>query len=243
MNKHLKKLLEVDTGEHNKDLFAGATRIINDGSWKKQRTVMLMPTNGLVPFKVLQSVVNLGTPPNNGRILLGAEGTEVGKAYSTLIRDVILPNPELSTWEYLLTIEHDNIPQADGLLRLVAQMEKHPEFAAISGLYWTKGFGGVPQIWGDINDPILNFRPQPPDPAGGLKECCGLGMGFTLWRLSLFKDTRLRQPWFETRDGYSQDLYFWADARKYNYRCAVDCSVKVGHYDHSGNFGLPGKVW
>jgi predicted lipoprotein with Yx(FWY)xxD motif len=28
-----------------------------------------------------------------------------------------------------------------------------------------------------------------------------------------------------------QDLYFWNDARKYGHRCAIDCSVLVGHYD------------
>ena len=45
-------------------------------------------------------------------------------------------------------------------------MEDHPEFAAIGGLYFTKGPGGCSQIWGDIKDPILNFRPQVPDPNG-----------------------------------------------------------------------------
>ena len=30
----------------------------------------------------------------------------------------------------------------------------------------------------------------------------------------------------------TQDLYFWGDARKYGYRCAIDCNVKVGHYDY-----------
>jgi hypothetical protein len=26
-------------------------------------------------------------------------------------------------------------------------------------------------------------------------------------------------------------LYFWNDARRHGYKCAVDCSVRVGHYD------------
>jgi hypothetical protein len=121
------------------------------------------------------------------------------------------------------------------VIKLLAQMEAHPELSCIGGLYWTKGEGGQPQIWGDPRDPVLNFRPQPPDPHGGLVECCGTGMGFNLWRLSMFKDDRLRKPWFRTiagRDGVgTQDLYFWGDARKYGYRCAIDCSVLVGHYD------------
>ena len=41
----------------------------------------------------------------------------------------------------------------------------------------------------------------------------------------------------------TQDLYFWGDARKYGYRCAIACDVKVGHYDHEGKFGPKGMVW
>ena len=116
------------------------------------------------------------------------------------------------------------------------QMEKHPELSVISGLYWTKGEGGVPQIWGDPKDPVVNFRPQVPVP-GQLIECCGTGMGFALWRISMFKDKRLEKPWFKTRaskDGVgTQDLAFFSMARKFGYRCAVDCSVLVGHHSLS----------
>jgi hypothetical protein len=158
---------------------------------------------------------------------------EVGDAYSTAIEQ-ILAHPELSQWEYLLTLEHDNMPPADGVVKLIEQMEAHPEYSCIGGLYFTKGEGGCAQIWGDPKDPVINFRPQLPDPNGGLVECCGTGMGFNLWRLKMFKDPQLRKPWFVTqvKNGVStQDLYAWSDLRKYGYRCAVDCSVKVGHYD------------
>jgi hypothetical protein len=171
---------------------------------------------------------------------------EVGEAFSTSIQG-ILDNPDLSKWEYLLTIEHDNLPPPDGIVKLIKRMEEHPEFSAIGGLYWTKGEGGVPQIWGDPKDPILNFRPQPPNPNGGLVECCGTGMGFTLFRLKMFHDPKLRKPWFKTVADHTgigtQDLHFWSDARKYGYRCAIDCSVLVGHYDHDGKFGPARMVW
>ena len=101
-------------------------------------------------------------------------------------------------------------------------------------MYFTKGEGGVAQIWGDPKDPIVNFRPQLPDPNGGLVECCGTGMGFNLWRLKMFRDKKLRRPWFVTqkKDGVAtQDLYAWSDFRKHGYRCAIACDVKVGHYD------------
>lgn len=234
------QLIGIDSGKHNENLEASASRILRGGSWKKQRIVSLIPAGENIPTKVYLSHMSLIYPPNQGVYRMAAIGMEVGEAFSDSIAQ-ILAHPDIGNWEYLLTLEHDNIPQPDAVVKLLDRMEQHPEFACIGGLYWTKGEGGVPQIWGDPKDPILNFRPQPPDPNGGLVECCGTGMGFNLWRLSMFKDERLRKPWFKTLRGAdgqgcgTQDLYFWGDARKYGYRCAIDCSVKVGHYDQAAD--------
>jgi hypothetical protein len=229
-------------GFHNADLAASYSRILSDGSWKNNRIVLIIPAAATIPTKVAMSHWNLAFPPNQGVVRIAAEGMEVGNAYSAAIGN-ILADPNLSQWEFILTIEHDNTPPANGVLELVKRMQEHPEFACIGGLYWCKGPGGCTQIWGDIKDPIVNFRPQPPDPNGGLVECYGTGMGFNLWRMSMFRDSKLRKPWFETKDGCTQDLYFWTDARKHGYRCAIDCSIKVGHYDHEGKFGQPGMTW
>lgn len=219
-------------GFHNSELAKSGARILRGGTWKKQRVVLLMPAGDTIPFRVALAMRSLIFPPNQAAHIMGAQGLEVGEAYSKAIES-ILAHPDLGGWEFLLTMEHDNLPPGDGLIRLIEAMEEHPEFACIGGLYWTKGEGGVPQIWGDPNDG-LNFRPQVPRP-GQLVECVGMGMGFNLWRLKMFKDDRLRRPWFKTIAGAegvgTQDLYFWGDARKYGYRCAVDCRVLVGHLD------------
>lgn len=211
------------------------SRLMKGMSWKKTRIIWLIPAGDSIPPKVYLSHLNVMFPPNQPVVRILTQGMEIGEAYSRSIEG-ILGHPDLKNWEYLLTVEHDNMPPADGVLNLVKQMEAHPELACIGGLYFTKGEGGVAQIWGDVKDPILNYRPQPPQP-GQLVECCGTGMGFNLWRLSMFQDTRLKKPWFETLAGKSgigtQDLAFWTDARKYGYRAAVDCAVTVGHYDAS----------
>lgn len=220
-------------GAHNTDVGRSSARLLQGGSWKRQRVVVVLPANALIPAKAALSHWNLVFPPNNGVVRILAQGMEVGDAYSTAIEQV-LAHPDIGKWEYLLTIEEDNLPPQDGVLRLIAQMDAHREFSVIGGLYFTKGEGGVAQIWGDPKDPVLNFRPQPPMP-GQLVECCGTGMGFTLWRLKMFTDARLRKPWFKTMAGAAgvgtQDLYFASDARKYGFRFAVDCAVLVGHYD------------
>ena len=246
-------------GVNNTRLSESRTRIIDNGSWKKQNVVVILPAAKMVPIKCALSWMNLFGAPNNGFVRFPADifltqNTEVGQAFSLAIENV-LANPALNSYDYILTLEHDNTPPPDGLVKLIKHMEQHPEFSAISGLYWTKGgdaYGtptGVPQIWGDPKDPVQNFRPQPPAVRSGdgwiggidggpLVECVGTGMGFVLWRLSMFKDARLRRPWFKTiaslEEGVgTQDLYFWGDARKWGYRCAVACDVLVGHYDHA----------
>jgi hypothetical protein len=224
-------------GLHNGDLSKTSARLIKGASWKRQRIVVIIPADAMIPAKCALAIWNLILPPNNGCVRILCQGCEVGAAYSAAIESV-LAHPELKDWEYILTIEQDCGCPSDGVLKLVEEMEAHPEFSAISGSYFTKGIGGVWQCWGDPGDPILNFRPRVPQ-ASGLVECCGLGMGFCLFRLSMFKDTRLRRPWFVTQKGASgvstQDLYAWSDFRKWGHRCAVSADVKCGHWESSTN--------
>ena len=227
-------------GINNADLNNTGARLIKGASWKKQRIVCVIPADAMIPAKVALSLWNLIMPPNNGCVRILAQGMEVGEAYSSAIAQV-LAHPQLNDWEYLLTIEHDNLPPQDGVLKLLETLEARPELACVSGLYFTKGEGGCAQICGDPNDPILNYRPQVPRPET-VQECCGTGMGFAVWRLSMFKDERIEKPWFKTEKGpggvSTQDLAFWSKARKFGHRCAVDTRVKVGHLDSQS-----GMVW
>src|SRR5262245_3319430 len=96
-------------GAHNSDLEKTGARLMQGGSWKRQRVIVIIPAGDTIPAKVYLSHLNLGFPPNNGVYRLLAVGQEVGEAYSNAI-EFILANPELRTWEYILTIEHDNCP-------------------------------------------------------------------------------------------------------------------------------------
>ena len=227
---------DTSTGKRNADLELASGMILEGGSWKRQRIVVVLPTAEMINARVALSHWNLIFPVNQPVFRLLALGQEVGEAYSNAIES-IQAHPEISTWEYLLTIESDNMPPPDGVLKLLRRMEAHPEYACIGGLYWTKYESGVPQIWGDVSDPAPNFRPQVPR-AGELVECRATGMGFNLWRMSLFRDPKLKRPWFRTVCGPegtgTQDLAFWSDARKYGHRCAVDCDCLVGHWDEKG---------
>lgn len=228
-------------GAHNTNLDNTISRLEKESGYKDLSTIIIIPALGSVPTKAVASWLNLYSPPNQKVVRLFAVGMEVGKAYSSTIES-ILQHPDLSTYKYIVTLEHDNIPPPDGLTKLLLAMENNPQYSCIGGLYFTKGLGGCAQIWGNPNEHPLNFKPQVPI-INSIQECCGTGMGFNAFRLDMFKDEKLRRPWFETtsdmKNGcFTQDLYFWTDARKYGYRCAIDTSILVGHYDVKED-----KVW
>lgn len=232
------QIVGYDPGYHNREQEKTIQRLVDSGHYKDQSTVIIIPALNTVATKAASSWLNMYSPPNQRVVRLFAQGMEVGEAYSQTI-ETILNHPELSKYKYILTLEADNVVPPDGFVKLLEQMDKHPELSCVGGLYYTKFHGGQPQIWGDPNDPVLNFRPQVPRP-GELQECCGTGMGFNLWRMEMFKDPRLPRPLFKTtcstEEGcYTQDLRFWSNARKYGYRCGIDCGILVGHVD-SENF-------
>lgn len=223
-------------GYHNTNLDSAVTRLEKSQSYQDLSTIIICPTRGVVPAKVVQSWMGLMRPMNQKVIgPLFAIGMEVGAAYNGLIEQ-ILANPDLSNWKYILTIEEDNMPPPDGLLKLYEDMDKYD---VVGGLYWTKGDAGQPMLYGDPNVMPKNFIPQTPQ-TDTLQPANGLGMGFNLFKLDIFKDSKLKKPWFKTEQSYepgkggrtyTQDLYFYERAGAVGYKFACDTRVKVGHYD------------
>lgn len=227
-------------GYHNQNPEGTNVRLEKAKSYRDLSTIIICPTRGVIPAKVVQSWMGLMRPMNQKVIgPLFAIGMEVGEAYNSMI-EMILQNPELSKWKYILTIEEDNMPPPDGLLKLYEHMD---DYDVVGGLYWTKGEGGQPMIYGDPKVTPLNFIPQMPT-VDGIQPANGLGMGFHLFKLDMFKDEKIPRPWFKTVQDYSpqggakmytQDLYFYENAGKLGYKFACDTRVKVGHYDFAND--------
>ena len=59
----------IESGWHNSDLTKATARIIQGNSWKKQRTVMLIPAGQTIPTKVYLSHCALIFPPNQAAVL------------------------------------------------------------------------------------------------------------------------------------------------------------------------------
>jgi hypothetical protein len=240
------QIILPDVGAHNRDLAASRTRLLKGQSYRDLSTVCVIPLHpgreGIHP-RVVQAFMNLIPPMNQKFTRIFLTNMEVGDAYTSAV-EMILANPELSTWKFLLTCEDDNLPPPDGLLKLYESIEQGP-YDAVGGLYWTKGEMGQPMVYGNPTIMPRNFIPQPPMP-GTVQPCNGLGQGFTLFRLSMFKDTRFKKPWFKTVQelvaggarAFTQDLYFFDQACGLGYKFASDNRVLVGHLDLAS-----GMVW
>jgi hypothetical protein len=234
-------LLAADfEGRHNSGIEKSVERLETAVGYKNLSTIVITPTRGgasLSP-KWVSSMMALVKPMNQkfiGPVFFA--GFEVGEAYNKAVQ-MIFAEPKLANIKYMLTWEDDVIPQPDALLKLYETQIKTGA-DVVSALYWNKGEDGQPMIYGDINDPVPNFRPQKPV-KDGIIECYGTGMGFTLYDLDQFK-TKVPGPnWFETVAEWqqgegvrqaTQDLEYAYKLSKAGGKFVVNCAAKAAHYD------------
>jgi len=212
-------------------------RLLHGASFRDQSTIVIIPTRGTIPWQVVAAWQNLQYPMNQKRALFFAVGYEVGHAYNRMIES-ILKDPNLSKFKYVLTLEDDNIPTHDALIRLLETIETG--FDAVGAIYFTKGEGGMPMAYGDPKEweqGEMTFAPRNVSEAlqkGRVMEVCGIAMGCSLWRMELFR--QIPPPWYvtlcETDAGsMTQDLYFCKRAKMAGKRFAVDFRAKAGHLD------------
>lgn len=220
-------------GRHNASDYV--RRLEKQKSYRDLSTICIVPTRGTVHARVVQNWMGMMSPMNQKFTRMFMIGMEVGAAYNAAIEG-ILAHPELSNWKYILTLEEDNMVPPDALLKLYESID---DYGAVGGLYWTKGEAGQPMCYGDPKVVPLSFTPQIPLP-DALTECNGLGMGCTLFKIELFRDSKIEKPWFKTEQSYvpgvgvscyTQDLWFFQKAKKAGWKFACDARVKVGHFD------------
>jgi hypothetical protein len=240
------QIIMPDYGTMNRDLRRQQARLMKGKTYEDLSTVCITPLPAEVhqdgqvirltglPVRVVSALRGLIIPMNQKFAWLPITGLEVGAAYESAI-EMILAHPELSRWKYLLTFEWDNIPPPDGLMKLYESMD---DYDVVGGLYWTKGELGQPMIYGNPHEIPRSFIPQMPQ-LETVQRCNGLGMGFNLFRMDLFRDPRWKRPWFKTQQeltpqgvvGFSQDLYFYNQGCELGLKFACDTRVKVGHLD------------
>lgn len=168
----------------------------------------------------------LAMPPMVGRVhRIPCIGKGVAEAYNLLVHAALDTGAT-----YLVTLEDDIIPPGDALIRLQARLLRHPELAAVSALYWSRGEGSVPFLLGDPALGLDDFEPEaPPDAdAEQLVRVNAIPFGCAMWRLDMFR--QIPGPWFD--DTVETHDIAWARvAGAVGSLFAVDCTIKAGHVD------------
>lgn len=235
-------IIVPEFGIHNRDLQASKKRLMQGQTYKDLSTICIIASApGHKPHpRVLSSWFNMMIPMNQKFVRMWPYNMEVGQAYSATL-EAILANADLCKWKYILTLEADNIIPPDALLMLLESINLGMD--VVGSLYWTKGVGGQPMIYGNPGEMPRNFIPQLPQ-ENTLQRCNGLGMGMTLFKLSIFKDQGFQKPFFRTVQdyqpgvgarNYTQDLFFFEMACTLGYKIACDTRVRVGHYDEEND--------
>lgn len=219
-------------------------KVIPGSTFRENKVIIICPTRGQIHHRVYTTFQNL-MKPMNGKVIgpWFPSGHEVGIAYNEAIKQ-ILADPNLSKFDYVMTIEDDNLLPPDALIRLLESIEFGP-FDAVSGIYFTKGEYNMPMAYGDpdhfTRTGELEFRPRDIASAldkGQIMRVNGIAMGCALWRMNLYR--QIAAPWYETVCEYipdkgaraqTQDLNFCEKAIRAGKTFAVDMRVKVGHLD------------
>ena len=177
--------IEPEMGFHNQDIDKSISRLVRGQTYKDLSTIWITPTRGSIKPKVVSSWLGLQKPMNQQFFgPLFVENDEVGNAYQKAF-EMVLDHSELSKWKYILTVEEDNLPPSDGLLKLY---ESITDYDCVGGLYWTKGESGQPMIYGDPGVMPRNFIPQVPRP-DTVQHCNGLGWGSIFGRLICLRNS------------------------------------------------------
>lgn len=219
-------------------------------SYESKSVVCVIPTRGQIDARVVNAWFRLISPVNHGFVRFLVTGGEVADAYNTAITGII-NHPELSKYKYILTMEDDNLPPPDGLLKLldamIAAKKQGQKYWALSGLYWSKGNeAGMPLYFGDVTKSEYNLDIMPLNEKG-ITDCCLIPQGFTLYDMDIFRQTEY--PWFKTVESYdptkpvldqtqayTQDCYFFKKVFEKKLKVGVVADVKVGHLDTSTGF-------
>lgn len=223
-------------GAHNANFHDSIKRVLEGKQFKDLSTVWVTPARDsrLDLQVVFQSWLAMALPMNQKIQRVGIAHGEVGAVYNAAVEMILRDS---TPWKYMLTVETDNLPPRDGLLKLYESMDKG--YDVVGGLYWMKGPLGTAHIYGHPDEPG-DFKPQVPLD-DQLQPCNGMGMGFTLFNVDAFR--KMEGPWFKTaetiEDGeHTQDLYFFKKAAEKGLKFAVDTRVKVGHLDFDTR-----KIW
>jgi predicted SAM-dependent methyltransferase len=176
----------------------------------------------------------IGAPMNTNLVLLRTKGQQVADARNYFVDQALKLKAK-----YLFFMDEDVAPPPYSLRELMFQLEHHPDWGVIGGIYALKCERPEPLVFrGRGTGPFWKWR------VGEVFECTGIGMGCTLIRTDVFRDLG-DPPWFQTVQDldaqldniqkgtvWTEDLWFCNElTTKTKWKIIAHGQIICPHYD------------
>jgi len=202
--------------------------------------VVGIPSFGMVSTYFMQSHSAMAFPLVSSKIDKIVLNKPIAEARNEIVEFALSQGAQ-----YIFWLDDDVVSPPDSFMKLYRHNKD-----IINGVYWSKSNPPMPLLFrGHLEGPYWNWH------IGDLIEIDAAGSGLTLVKTDVYRKMQqeLGGPWYsteyvsfagiETSDSppnNTEDLYFYAKAKKAGYKVWADTSVQAWHYDkHSqAMFGI-----
>lgn len=194
------------------------------------RVYVGIPSRGPVHIAWHMNMMELSWPVNESVKTRIAPGMEIAAARNNLVLDA-----QGVGAKYLFFIDDDVTIPRDAPHHMMYQMETHPEWDVLTGIYVTKSVPPEPLIFGGPRGSSGAFWDWK---VGETFPVWGCGMGCALIRMSAFD--KFPDPWFKFSESHDdnggtlkegEDMYFCRKLIENGGVIMADGSVICGHID------------
>lgn len=158
-----------------------------------------------------------------------------GRLLTQMAREKLVRVALKADMDYIVMYDDDMILPADMVLRLLEDVEAHPEIDVLAPLAFqrTPPYFPVMYIVTEGYDPIRHTdyyanEVQENYPKDKLVECDAVGFGAVIINMNLIR--KMKEPYFMSTTPTGEDIMFCVNAKKQaNARIFMDTRIKLGH--------------
>lgn len=158
-----------------------------------------------------------------------------GRLLTQMAREKLVKTALAADMDYILMYDDDMLLPGDMVLKMLEDVEQHPEIDILAPLAFMRNPPHYPVMYvvTEGYDPVRHTdyyfnEIQKKYPRNKLVECDAVGFGAVIIRMSMVK--RMKEPYFMSTTATGEDIMFCTNARKQaNARVFMDTRIKLGH--------------
>ena len=158
-----------------------------------------------------------------------------GRLLTQMAREKLVKTALAAGMDYILMYDDDMLLPADMVIRMLEDMEQHPEIDILAPLAFMRNPPHYPVMYivtegydAQRHQDYYFNEIQKKYPRNKLVECDAVGFGAVIIRMDMVK--RMQEPYFMSTTATGEDIMFCTNARKQaQARVFMDTRIKLGH--------------